>query len=88
MDLGGPTAIDSLGGSTYYLLIKYNYCNYKRVFIFKKKSDVTRKLIIFLSAAENETRKKVKILKTGNGIEHEAFIIRDQCHLHYNHKKN
>lgn len=76
-DVCGPMETPSLGGAKYFLLLKDDYSNYRHVYFLKNKSEVKQKIAI-LKTTENITGKKIKTLRTDNGLE---FINREVKHL-------
>lgn len=69
VDLCGPMEEESLGGSKYFLLIKDDYSHFRTVYFLKRKSEVTRKMEIFLNLAESVTGNRVKVVRSDNGRE-------------------
>lgn len=68
-DLCGPMEEKSLGGASYYLLIKDDYSHYRAVYFLKDKSQVCEKIKHFITFAEKETGNTVEKLRTDRGTE-------------------
>ena len=66
---GDPAQTMSLGGNTYFLSIIDNYSIRVWVYVLKHKDQVFGKSREWKSLVENQTRLKVKKLKTDNGLE-------------------
>lgn len=69
-DVCGPTTIDSFGGSRYFLTFVDDFSRKVFVFTIKKKSEAFEKFLEFKSWAENQTEKRIKIIRTDNGKEY------------------
>lgn len=67
-DLCGPM-VKSLGGSSYFLLLKDDYSQYRTIYFLRAKSEVSTKLSAFLQKVEVITGNKVKFLRSDNGGE-------------------
>lgn len=65
----------SLNDSRYFLLLKDDFSSYRFVYFIKNKFDVYEKLKDFLIYFENQTGKKIKILRSDNGTEIENFQV-------------
>eukprot|EP00794_Sanderia_malayensis_P016599 gene16599-biopygen14022 len=64
----GIVNIDSVGGSRYYVTFIDDFSRYTVVHFLKKKSEVLDKFKKFVAVMENLTEKKVKALRTDNGV--------------------
>lgn len=70
--------IHSIGNSRYFLLYKDNFSNFRKIYFIKKKSEVKSCFKTFIKRVENETGKKIKTLRTDNGLEFITIEIRNK----------
>jgi hypothetical protein len=68
-DLFGPVSVPSLGGSLYYVSFIDYFSRKTWIYFLRKKLKVFDKLKEFKSLLENQTNKKIKVLRTNNGGE-------------------
>jgi hypothetical protein len=73
MDLFGPVAYLSIGGSKYGLVIVDDFSRFTRVFFLQDKSETQGTLKRFLRRAQNEFELKVKKIRSDNGSEFKIF---------------
>lgn len=69
-DLVGPMEVGSLAGSRYLLTFLDDFSHKSFVYFLKSKDQVTDYFRIFKSLVENQSGKKIKILRTDNGGEY------------------
>jgi transposase InsO family protein len=69
MDLFGPIAYISIGGSKYCLVIVDDYSRFTWVFFLQKKSQTQETLRRFLRRAQNEFGLGIKKIRSDNGTE-------------------
>jgi transposase InsO family protein len=69
MDLFGPIAYISIGGSKYCLVIMDDYSRFTWVFFLQEKSQTQDTLKRFLKWAQNEFRLRIKKIRSDNGTE-------------------
>jgi len=69
--------MNSLGGYLYYLPFTNDYSCKAWIYILKKKDEVFSWFHHFKALIENQTEKKIKTLRTDNGIEHESNEFHD-----------
>jgi hypothetical protein len=69
MDLFGPIAYISVGGSKYYLVIVDDYSCFTWVFFLQDKSQTQETLKGFLRRAQNEFGLRIKKIRSDNGTE-------------------
>lgn len=67
-NLCGPMEENSVGKSRYFTLYKDDLSNFRRIYFIKNKSEVKDCFGSFLKRVENETGRKVKTLRTDNGL--------------------
>jgi len=68
-DLWGPSQVPSKGGARYMLTFIDDFSRKTWVYILKQKSDVFQNFQQWKVMIENQTGKKIKILRTDNGLE-------------------
>ena len=68
----GPMSVNSVGCSRYFVTFIDDYSRYTTVYMIKHKSEVLDKFKEFVELAENHTGKRVKILRSDNGIEYNS----------------
>jgi 5'-3' exoribonuclease 2 len=68
-DCWGPARVESIGGHRYFLSIIDDYSRMTWIFVMKHKSDAFGKFKEWKTLVENQTGKKVKRLRTDNGLE-------------------
>jgi transposase InsO family protein len=69
MDLFGPIAYISIGGSKYCLVIVDDYSRFTWVFLLQEKSQTQETLKGFLRRAQNEFGLRIKKIRSDNGTE-------------------
>jgi transposase InsO family protein len=79
MDLFGPIAYISIGGSKYYLVIVDDHSRFTWVFFLQEKSQTQDTLKGFLRRAQNEFGLRIKKIRSDNGTEFKNSQI--ECFL-------
>ena len=69
LDLFGPIAYISIGGSKYCLVIVDDYSRFTWVFFLQEKSQTQETLKGFLRRAQNEFGLRIKKIRSDNGTE-------------------
>lgn len=69
-DLVGPMENQSINGSRYLLTFIDDYSKKVFPFFIRSKAEVFKKFTDFRMEVENQTNKKIKILRTDNGTEY------------------
>jgi hypothetical protein len=69
-DVCGPMPVKSLGGSLYYVIFIDDYSRKTWLYLLKTKDEVFSKFQEFKAEIENLTNKKIKTLRTDNGVEY------------------
>jgi transposase InsO family protein len=77
MDLFGPVAYLSIGGSKYGLVIVDDFSRYTWVFFLQDKSETQGTLKRFLRRAQNEFELKVKKIRSNNGSEFKNLQVEE-----------
>ena len=68
-DVFGPVSVPSLGKSVYYVSFIDDFSRNTWIYFLRKKSEVFDKFKEFKALVENQTEKKIKVLRTDNGGE-------------------
>jgi hypothetical protein len=68
-DVFGPVTIPSLGGSRYYVSFINDFSKMTWIYFLKKKSEVFKRFLEFKSLVENQTNRKIKVLRIDDGGE-------------------
>jgi hypothetical protein len=68
-DVFGPVLVPSLGKSVYYVSFIDDFSRNTWIYFLRKKSEVFDKFKEFKALVENQTEKKIKVLRTNNGGE-------------------
>ena len=69
-DVVDPINVPTFGGGKYHLNFVDDYSRMTFGFIIKSKSEVFHKFVEFKTLVENQTGKKIKILRSDNGTEY------------------
>jgi transposase InsO family protein len=77
MDLFGPVAYLSIGGSKYGLVIVDDFSRFTWVFFLQDKSETQGTLKHFLRRAQNEFELKVKKIRSDNGSEFKNLQVEE-----------
>lgn len=78
-DVWGPSRKTSLGGANYMLTIIDDYSRKMWPFFLKHKSDVFDAFRKWKVMVEKQTEKKVKLLRSDNGMEFCSTVFNDYC---------
>ncbi|GJU35103.1 retrovirus-related pol polyprotein from transposon TNT 1-94 [Tanacetum coccineum] len=78
-DCWGPSRIPSLGGARYFLSIIDDFSRMTWVFMMKHKSEAFEKFKHWKILIENQTGRKIKRLRTDNGLEFCSREFNDFC---------
>ena len=68
-DVFGPVKVPSLGKSVYYVSFIDDFSRNTWIYFFGKKYEVFERFKEFKALVENQTEKKIKVLRTDNGGE-------------------
>ncbi|KAL6138517.1 hypothetical protein ACLB2K_063799 [Fragaria x ananassa] len=78
-DCWGPSRVDSLGGHRYFMSMIDDYSRMTWVFVMKHKSDAFKNFKQWKALVENQTGKKIKRLRTDNGLEFCSIEFDELC---------
>ena len=68
-DVFGLVTVPSLGGSIYYVSFIYDFSRKTWTYFLRNKSNVFERFKEFKALMENQTDKRIKVLRTENGGE-------------------
>ena len=68
-DVFGPVSVPSLGKSVYYVSFIDEFSRKTWIYFLRKKSEVFDRFKEFKALVENQTEKRIKVLRTDNGEE-------------------
>jgi hypothetical protein len=68
-DVFGLVTVPSLGGSLYYVSFIDDFSKKACIYFLRKKSEVFERFREFKDLVENQTEKRIKVLRTENGGE-------------------
>jgi hypothetical protein len=78
-DVFGPILVPSLGKSVYYVSFIDDFSRNTWIYFLRKKSEVFDKFKEFKALVENQTEKKIKVLRTDNGGEFCGNEFKEFC---------
>lgn len=78
-DLLGMFLVTSLGGYLYYATFVDDFSHKTWIYLLNKKDGMLKWFRSFKALVENQTQKKIKILRTNNGTEYESIEFKDYC---------
>jgi hypothetical protein len=81
-DLWGPANVPTHTSFKYFLLIIDDFSRKNWIFLLKSKSDTFTAFKDWKTLIENQTDKRVKVLRTDNGLEFCNYEFDDLCKLH------
>ena len=79
MDCWGPSHVESIGGHKYIVSMIDDYSKMTWVFMMKHKGDAFKKFKQWKTLVENQTGKKIKRLRTYNGLEFCSSEFNEFC---------
>jgi hypothetical protein len=75
----GPIHVPSLGKSVYYVSFIYDFSRNTWIYFLRKKYEVFDQFKDFKALVENQTEKKIKLLRTDNGGEFFGNEFEELC---------
>eukprot|EP00253_Pinus_taeda_P027121 PITA_27121 len=78
-DISSMILVNSLGGYLYYPTFTDDYSHKTWIYFLKKKDEVLSWFHHFKALIENQTEKRIKILRTDNGTKYESNQLHDFC---------
>jgi hypothetical protein len=78
-DVCGPMSLASLTGSLYYVVFIDDFSQKSWIFFMKTKGQVFSRFQEFKALVENQTGKKIRVLRSDNGGEYTSKAFMDFC---------
>lgn len=78
-DVCGPMSTRSFGNHRYFVTFIDNYSRKFFIYVLKSKGEVFSKFVQFKTSVENETERKIKILRSDNGTEYINKNFQEFC---------
>ena len=69
-DVWGPTKMSSLGGKHYFVTFVDDFSRRVWVYTLKSKEEVFETFLVWKKMVENQTGRKIKVLRFDNGTEY------------------
>lgn len=76
-DVCGPMQVPSLGGMRYFVTFIDDFSRKTFIYFLKRKVQVFEKFKLFKALAENQTGKKLKVLRSDNGGEYVNHVFQE-----------
>jgi transposase InsO family protein len=81
-DLMGPMEQESFGGKKYVLTFIDDFSRKIFVYFLAKKNECFEKFVEFKTLIENQTERKIKVIRSDNGTEYTTKMFADFCKKH------
>lgn len=78
-DVFGPFQVNSLGGARYVLLLKDDYSHMRYAYFLKAKSEDPAEIKVFVEYVHNQTKHKIKAVRSDSGGEFDNFVLKSFC---------
>ena len=78
-DVWGPTKTASLGGKHYFVTFVDDFSRRVWVYTMKSKDEVFETFLVWKKMVENQTRRKIKVLRYDNGTEYRNDQFSNFC---------
>lgn len=78
-DLCGPMSVNSFGGARYYVTFIDDYSRKVFVYTIENKNQAVKCFVDFKNLSENQLNKKIKVLRTDNGLEYINASFKAVC---------
>ena len=69
-DIWGPSQVPSHGGARYFISFIDDFSRKVWIYVLKQKNEALEKFKDWLNLMENQTERRVKRLRTNNGLEY------------------
>ena len=81
-DLWGPASVASRGGHLYFVSFTDDFSRKVWVYFMRHKSETFAKFKLWKTEVENQTRRKIKCLRSDNGTEYTDSKFQEFCEQH------
>ena len=78
-DVCGPIQVESLGGNRYFVTLIDDFTRKTWIYIIKRKSDVFNIFKKYKAYIENQSSRKIKVLRTDGGGEYTSKEFLEFC---------
>lgn len=78
-DVCGPMSVNSLGGKRYFVTFIDDCSRKTFVYMLRKKSEVYDCFVNFKTLVENQTERKIKVIRSDGGLEYCNSIFEKLC---------
>jgi hypothetical protein len=78
-DVCGSMSVESVSGSRYFVLFIDDYSRKTWIYFLKTKDEVFGRFQEFRALVENQTRRKIQVLRSDNGGEYTSKEFEDYC---------
>lgn len=78
-DICGPMSVNSYGGARYYITFIDDFSRKVFVYIIMNKNQAVKCFVDFKNMSENQLNKKIKVLRTDNGLEYINSSFKSIC---------
>lgn len=78
-DVCGPMSVNSLSGKRYFVTFIDDFSRKTFVYIIRQKSEVFECFVNFKTLVENQTERKIKIVRSDGGLEYCNKKFKDLC---------
>ena len=75
----GPMSVHSFSGNNYFVTFIDDYCRKTWIYFLKAKSEVFERFREFKTLVENQTGKKIRVLRTDNEGEYTSNEFMEYC---------
>jgi IS30 family transposase len=82
IDLCGPSRKEGIGKENYFMLIIYDYSRLTCVVVLKEKSEAFEKFKVFKALTENQTGKRLKVVRSDRGGDFISWNFKELCDKH------
>src|SRR5260221_7252130 len=69
VDLNGPMQVTSNGGNKYFMLLRDDYSNFRRVYFLEKKSEAQPLLLSYFNFVKTQQGREIKTVRSDRGTE-------------------
>ena len=78
-NVSGPMSVHSFSGYSYYVTFSDEYYKKTLIYFMKAKSEVFERFWEFKTLMENQTGRKIRVLRTYNEVEYTSNEFLEYC---------